>query len=155
MLTIRRYELEYPRWETRRDDGGLEGDVQKAVVHYRQMCPNLRYIEVCNEYALSGFIGCTAEEYYEFYKTAYQAVNEANEELGLKNESRVLVGGPAVTGDIVAQMDSFFENFSKDTSPASTLDFVPGTSMEELSRDRGAGAGPACLARNSSGNRCS
>lgn len=124
MLTIRRYERDIL-------DGKLGVTMQdwkeifkKAVVHYRQICPNLRYVEVCNEYALRGFIGCTAEEYYEFYKTAYQAVNEANEELGLKGESRVLVGGPAVTGDIVGKMDSFFENLSKDPCPNKRLDFV-------------------------------
>ncbi len=124
MLTIRRYERDIL-------DGKLGVSMQdwkeifkNAVVHYRKICPNLRYIEVCNEYALKGFIGCTAEEYYEFYKTAYQAVNEANEELGLKAESRVLVGGPAVTGDIVAQMDAFFKNFSQDASPHKRLDFV-------------------------------
>ena len=124
MLTIRRYERDILDGKLGVTMADWKEMFKKAVVHYRQMCPNLRYIEVCNEYALSGFIGCTAEEYYEFYKTAYQAVNEANEELGLKNESRVLVGGPAVTGDIVAQMDSFFENFSKDTSPSKRLDFV-------------------------------
>jgi hypothetical protein len=52
-------------------------------------------------------IGCTPEEYYEFYKAGYQAVNEANEELGLAGDSRVLVGGPVVTGDIVGKMDLF------------------------------------------------
>ncbi len=124
MLTIRRYERDIL-------DGNLGVTMEdwkeifkEAVVHYRQICPNLRYIEVCNEYALSGFIGCTAEEYYEFYQTAYRAVNEANVELGLKDESRVLVGGPAVTGDIVGKVDAFLENFSEDTSPNRRLDFV-------------------------------
>lgn len=124
MLTIRRYErdiLDGKLGVTMEDWKQL---FKRAVVHYRQICPNLRYIEVCNEYALRGFIGCTAEEYYDFYKTAYQAVNEANEELGLKRESRVLVGGPAVTGDIIGKMDSFFENFSQDACPDKRLDFI-------------------------------
>jgi hypothetical protein len=124
MLTIRRYErdiLDGRLGVTMKDWKEM---FKKAVVHYRQVCPNLRYIEVCNEYGVKGFIGCTAEEYYRFYRTAYQAVNEANEELGLKDESRLLVGGPAVTGDIVGKMDLFFENFSKDTFPDKRLDFV-------------------------------
>jgi len=124
MLTIRRYERDILDGKLGVTMEDWKETFKKAVVHYRQICPNLRYIEVCNEYALKGFIGCTAEEYYDFYKTAYQAVNEANEELGLKNESRVLVGGPAVTGDIVGKMDSFFENFSKDSSADKRLDFV-------------------------------
>ena len=124
MLTIRRYErdiLDGKLGVTMKDWKEI---FKKAVVHYRQICPNLRYIEVCNEYALRGFIGCTAEEYYRFYQTAYQAVNEANQELGLEGDARVLVGGPAVTGDIVGKMELFFENFSKDTSPDKRLDFV-------------------------------
>lgn len=63
--------------------------------------PKLRYIEVCNEYTLKGFIGCTPEEHCVFYTAGYEAVNEANEKLGLEGESRVLVGGPAATGDIM------------------------------------------------------
>jgi hypothetical protein len=124
MLTMRRYERDILDGKLGVTMEDWKEIFKEAVVHYRQICPNLRYIEVCNEYALSGFIGCTAEQYYEFYETAYQAVNEANEELGLKGESRVLVGGPAVTGDIVGKMDSFFENFSQDTSPNKRLDFV-------------------------------
>jgi hypothetical protein len=124
MLTIRRYERDILDGKLGVTMADWKELFKRAVVHYRQLCPNLRYIEVCNEYALSGFIGCTAEEYYEFYKTAYQAVNEANAELGLDDESRVLVGGPAVTGDIVSKLDSFFENFSRDAAPHKRLDFV-------------------------------
>jgi hypothetical protein len=124
MLTIRRYERDILDGKLGVTMEDWKEIFKNAVIHYRRICPNLRYIEVCNEYALKGFIGCTAEEYYGFYKTAYQAVNEANEELGLKDESRMLVGGPAVTGDIVGKMDSFFENFSKDTCPDKRLDFI-------------------------------
>ncbi len=124
MLTIRRYERDILDGKLGVTMDDWKEIFKRAVVHYRQICPNLRYIEVCNEYALAGFIGCTADEYYEFYKTAYQAVNEANEELGLEDESRVLVGGPAVTGDVAGKMDSFFANFSKDTWPHKRLDFV-------------------------------
>jgi len=60
MLTIRRYERDIL-------DGTLGVTMEdwkeifkNAVIHYRRICPNLRYIEVCNEYALKGFIGCTA-----------------------------------------------------------------------------------------------
>jgi hypothetical protein len=53
MLTIRRYErdiLDGKLGVTRED---WQEIFKKAVIHYRQICPNLRYIEVCNEYALS------------------------------------------------------------------------------------------------------
>ena len=124
MLTIRRYERDILDGKLGVTMADWREIFKNAVVHYRRVCPNLRYIEVCNEYALKGFIGCTAEEYYRFYQAAYQAVNEANLEMGLAGRDRILVGGPAVTGDIVGKMDLFFENFSKDTSPDKTLDFV-------------------------------
>ncbi|MFW6114594.1 MAG: GH39 family glycosyl hydrolase [bacterium] len=124
MLTIRRYERDILDGKLGVTMADWKEIFKQAVIHYRRICPNLRYIEVCNEYALKGFIGCTAEEYYRFYEAGYQAVNEANEELGLQGEARVLVGGPAVTGDIIGKMDRFFENFSKDESPDRRLDFV-------------------------------
>jgi len=124
MLTIRRYERDILDGKLGVTMADWKEIFKRAVVHYRRICPNLRYIEVCNEYALKGFIGCNADEYYCFYKTAYQAVNDANEELGLEGNSRVLVGGPAVTGDIVGKIDLFLGNFSKDTSVDKRLDFV-------------------------------
>ncbi len=122
ILTIRRYERDILDGTLGVTMADWKEIFKQAVIHYRRICPNLRYIEVCNEYA--GFIKCTAEEYYEFYQAAYQAVNEANVELGLEGEARVLVGGPVVTGDIIGKMDLFFENFSKDDSPDKRLDFV-------------------------------
>ena len=124
MLTIRRYErdiLDGKLGVTREDWKTI---FKNAVKHYKGVCPNLRYIEVCNEYALKGFIGCTASEYYQFYQLAYQAVGEANEELGLTGEDRLLVGGPAVTGDIVTKLNLFFANFSEDDSLDKQVDFV-------------------------------
>ncbi len=127
MLTIRRYERDilYGKLGVTMND--WKTIFKSAVKHYKEVCPNLRYVEVCNEYALKGFIGCTADEYYHFYRLAYQAVNEANAELGLAGEGRVLVGGPVVTGSgrkIIEKLDLFFENFTKDRSPNKRLDFV-------------------------------
>ena len=124
MLTIRRYERDILDGKLGVTMDDWREMFKIAVVHYRSICPNLRYIEVCNEYALKGFIGCNDKEYYMFYKTAYEAVNQANKELGLKGKDRVLVGGPAVTGDIVKKIDLFCENFSKDDSKEKCLDFV-------------------------------
>ena len=124
MLCIRRYERDVldKKLGVTMDD--WRTIFKTAVKHSKQVCPNLRYIEVCNEYALKGFIGCTADEYYEFYRQAYQAVNEANAELGLSGDDRLLVGGPAVTGNVIAKMERFFENYSNDPAPDKKLDFV-------------------------------
>lgn len=124
MLTIRRYERDILDGKLGVTMEDWKEIFKQAVVHYRKLCPNLRHIEVCNEYALKGFIGCNAEEYYRFYQTAYRAVNEANAELGLQGDSRVRVGGPAVTGDIVKKIDDFLANFSSDPSPDKRLDFI-------------------------------
>jgi len=124
MLTIRRYErdvLDRKLGVTMEDWKTI---FKKAVMHYKEVCPNLRYIEACNEYALKGFIGCTVDEYYEFYRLAYQAVNEANAELKLTGDKMILIGGPVVTGGIVTKLNLFFENFAKDPSPHKRLDFV-------------------------------
>jgi hypothetical protein len=122
ILTIRRYERDILDGTLGVTMADWKEIFKQAVVHYRRICPNLRYVEVCNEYG--GFIKCTSEEYYPFYEAAYQAVNEANEELRLEGEARLLVGGPVVTGDIIEKMDRFFENFSKDDAPDKRLDFV-------------------------------
>ena len=96
---------------------------KNAVKHYKVLCPNLRYVEVGNEYHLKGFMGATEEEYYRFYAQAYMAVNEANEELGLAGADRVLVGGPVSTGH-VSRVDKFLALYAADQNVAKRLDFV-------------------------------
>lgn len=124
LLCIRRYERDIL-------DGklGLTMDDWKtifkhAVKQSKQACPNVRYIEVCNEYGCSGFIGCTPDEYYRFYRLAYQAVGEVNAELGLTGKNRLLVGGPNAVRDAMTALNRFFENFSQDPSPDKRVDFV-------------------------------
>jgi len=124
LLCIRRYErdiLDGKLGVTMKDWKTI---FKNAVKRSKQVCPNLRYIEVCNEYGCSGFIGCTADEYYRFYRLAYQAANEVNEELKLTGEDRVLVGGPNVVRNAMVALNHFFENFSRDNSPDKRLDFV-------------------------------
>lgn len=124
LLTIRRYERDILDGKLGVTYDDWKAIFKNAVRHSKQICPNLRYIEACNEYGCRGFIGCTAEEYYRFYRLAYQAVNEVNEELQLQGDDRLLVGGPAVTGDIVGKMNLFFENYSRDSAPDKRMDFV-------------------------------
>jgi len=79
---------------------------------------------VCNEYGVTGFIGCAPDEYYGFYRLAYQAVNEVNREMRLSGDDRILVGGPNVVRNAMDPLNRFFENFSQDGSPDKRLDFV-------------------------------
>lgn len=124
LLCIRRYErdiLDGKLGVTREDWKTL---FKNAVRHSKEICPNVRYIEVCNEYGCAGFIGCTPDEYYGFYRLACQAVNEVNAEMKLSEKDRLLVGGPNAVRDAMNALHLFFENFSKDESPDKRLDFV-------------------------------
>lgn len=125
MLTIRRYERDIL-------DGGLPVTMQdwkmifkEGLKHYKMLYPNIRYIEVANEYETKGFMRATDEEYYQFYKLGYEAVNEVNKELGLDGEQQILVGGPiVVSGAFVKRLDHFLELYSKDRTAGKKLDFV-------------------------------
>ena len=125
MLTIRRYERDIL-------DGGLPVTMQdwkmifkEGLKHYKMLYPNIRYIEVANEYETKGFMRATDEEYYQFYKLGYEAVNEVNKELGLEGEQQILVGGPiVVSGAFVKRLDHFLEIYSKDRTAGKKLDFV-------------------------------
>ncbi len=124
MLCIRRYERDILDGKLGVTMADWKMIFKSAVKHARQVSPSVRYIEVCNEYGCKGFIGCTHEEYYRFYRLAYQAVNEVNAELNLTGEDRLLVGGPNAVRSAMTSLDRFFENFSKDPASDKKLDFV-------------------------------
>jgi hypothetical protein len=123
MLTIRRYERDIldKKLPVTMEDWKML--FREGLKHYKRLFPNIRYVEVCNEYELKGFMGGTDEEYYRFYQLACEAVNEVNKELGLKAENRVLVGGPVVTGAF-DRLEHFFEFYSQDKNQGKKLDFV-------------------------------
>ncbi len=124
LLCIRRYERDILDGKLGVTMEDWKTIFKHAVKMSKQVCPNVRYIEVCNEYGCSGFIGCTPDEYYRFYRLAYQAVGEVNAELGLKGKDRLLVGGPNAVRSAMTALSRFFENFSQDPSPDKQLDFV-------------------------------
>ena len=93
MLCIRRYERDILDQILPVTMDDYKMIFKEGVKHYKMLCPNLRYIEVGNEYHLRGFMGATEEEYYQFYIQGYEAVNEVNEELALSGNDRILVGG--------------------------------------------------------------
>lgn len=111
---------------------------KKAIIHYLEICPNLRYIEILNETTFFGSI--TSEEYYQFYKEGYRIVNEINQELALAVPLKV--GGPTSAGRplyyrqyddslIDAERNSkseqlylFLKKFALDGNPKKKLDFI-------------------------------
>ncbi|MDU5109548.1 MAG: hypothetical protein E6248_03815 [Clostridium sp.] len=78
LLNLRRYEREtiegiitYQQYE----------EVFKNVVeYYKELCPNIAYIECCNEVELEQFGRLNMKEYYELYKCAYRAITQLNKE---------------------------------------------------------------------------
>lgn len=122
LLCVRRYERDVLDGKLGVTFDDWKAAFKRAVIHARRICPNVRYIEVCNEYAC--FIRCTPKEYYQFYRRAYEAVNEANRELGLSGDDRLLVGGPNVVRDPIGAMNRFFDDFRDDSAPDKKLDFV-------------------------------
>lgn len=119
LLNIRRYEqevltgmLSFEKWK----------EVFKAAVrHYKQRCPNLRYIEVLNEptAANQSNLG-SIEYYYDFYRRAYEAVNELNMEL--KPELPLQVGGSS--GFRTKEATHLIHDYARDSSPHKRLDFL-------------------------------
>jgi len=77
MLNVRRLEREV-------SDGVItyeqyEEVFEKAVEYCKELAPNIRYIECCNEIEMSVFGNLTAEEYIKIYLRAYRAVKRLNE----------------------------------------------------------------------------
>jgi hypothetical protein len=77
LLNVRRFEREV-------SDGVIsyeeyESIFEKAVEYCKELAPNIRYIECCNEIELRSFGILTAEEYIKIYLCAYRAVKRLNE----------------------------------------------------------------------------
>lgn len=121
LLNVRR--LERHVVEGRMTMGQWKEVCKSAIRRYKTICPNLRYIEALNEFHLSAFGDLNTKEYYAFYKTVYELVNELNAEL--KPKLSLLVGGPATTGAPPDRhLREFVALYAADTAPAKRLDFL-------------------------------
>jgi hypothetical protein len=91
LLNVRRLEREV-------SDGVItynqyEAIFEQAVEYCKELAPNIRYVEVCNEIDIKTFGLLSAEEYVGIYLRAYRAVKRLNEKHGY--EMPLLVGGYA------------------------------------------------------------
>lgn len=119
MLNIRRYEQEVlcgmislDKWKT---------VFKSAVAHYKTRCPNLRYIEVLNEPTAKNQSNLNSiQQYYRFYRCAYQAINELNAEL--HPDVPLQVGGSS--GFRTKEAIHLVHDFAKDPDPEKRLDFL-------------------------------
>lgn len=124
MLTIRRYERDVLDGKLPITKEDWKMVFKTGLRHYKELFPNIRFVEVGNEYELSAFMNATDEEYYQIYTLGYEAVNEVNNELKLSGNNRILVGGPVVTVDILKKIEHFLQFYSSDTNTGKRLDFV-------------------------------
>lgn len=77
LLNVRRYEREV-------SDGVISYDqyedlFYRAVEHCKNLAPNIRYVECCNEVDIKSFGRLKAEEYVNIYLRAHRAVQRLNE----------------------------------------------------------------------------
>lgn len=77
LLNVRRYEREV-------SDGIIsyeqyEEIFERAVEYCKELAPNLRYIECCNEIDIRSFGFLSPEEYVKIYLCAYRAIKRLNE----------------------------------------------------------------------------
>ncbi len=97
LLNVRRLEREV-------SDGIISYDkyeeiFEKAVEYCKELAPNIRYIECCNEVDLKTFGDLTATEYFKIYERAYKAVKRLNEKNNY--EIPLLIGGWSVAKPFV------------------------------------------------------
>ncbi len=121
IFNIRRYEREVT-------DGLIplskyEEVVEKVVGYYKELCPNIRYIECCNEVELNSFGGLTMPEYYELYKATCRAVRRLN--ASHRYELPLGVGGFAMSGCMSRWniWQQFLRLLAADKSPDRMIDF--------------------------------
>ncbi len=124
MLTIRRYERDILDGKLPVSKEDYKMIFKAGLKHYKMLCPNIRYIQVGNEYHLKGFMGATDEEFNQFYQLGYQAVNEVNEELELEGTDRLLVGHSPPTGPILERINGILELYSSDMTSTKRIDFI-------------------------------
>lgn len=140
LLCIRRYERDILDKNLPVSFEDYKMIFKTGLIHYKMMFPNIRYVQVGNEYNGGSFMKASDDEYYLFFKLGYEAVNEVNEELGLEGADRILVGNSPPVGKFLERIESFFDRYNRDTGRMKRIDFIswheyskpiPGTAHRE------------------------
>ena len=119
LINLRRYEQELLQGMI--TDAQWKAVAKAGIKHYKQRCPNVRYIEVLNEPLAKNQSNLGSDKhYYRFYKLAAEAVRELNEEL--QPELPLMVGGSS--GFRTGEAKKLIADFAKDPSPNKQLDFL-------------------------------
>jgi hypothetical protein len=97
---------------------------ERAVEYCKELAPNIRYIECCNEVDGKSFGGITsAEDYYKLYKCGYRAVRRLNKKHNY--EIQLEYGGYARTPLLTnfQRWEEFLETLAADKDEDRMLDF--------------------------------
>lgn len=94
LLNVRRYEREVT-------DGKLSFEkyaevCEKTIEYCKGLCPNITYIECCNEHQLVSFGSITVDEYYKIYQCMYKVVRRLNKKHNY--EKPLKMGGTSLAG---------------------------------------------------------
>jgi len=124
LLNIRRYERDIMDKNIPVSANDYKMIIKEGLKHYKKLYPNIKYIQIGNEYNGGSFMKATEDEYYPFYKIGYEAINEVNEELGLKGNNRILVGMSPPAGRTLERLGNLVGLYKNDDSKAKRMDFI-------------------------------
>lgn len=124
LLCIRRYERDIMDGKLPVTMDDYKMLIKTGLKHYKILYPNIRYVQIGNEYNGGSFMKATEDEYYPFYKVGYDAINEVNEEMGLEGNDRILVGMSPPAGRTLERLGRLFNLYRDDLSRTKRMDFV-------------------------------
>lgn len=103
------------------DDNEKIDRLEKILLELKTNFPKIKYIEATNEpdYANEGV---TPDNYYNYYKIYYKAVNKVN--ATLKPEIPLLVGGPSISQFSLKWLQPFLDAYVADSSTDKRIDFI-------------------------------
>ncbi len=97
---------------------------EKAVAYCKQLAPNIRYIECCNEVDIKSFGNLHAAEYLRLYRIAHRVIRRLNAENNY--EIPLMIGGWSVAMPFTARQmwERFLELLADDEAiPSPKIDF--------------------------------
>jgi hypothetical protein len=124
LLNIRRYERDIMDGKLPVSADDYKMIIKTGLKHYKILYPNIRYVQIGNEYNGGSFMKATEDEYYPFFKLGYEAINEVNEEMGLEGDDRILVGMSPPAGKTLERLGRLFNLYKNDLSRTKRMDFV-------------------------------
>jgi hypothetical protein len=124
LLNIRRYERDIMDKNIPVSREDYKMIIKEGLKHYKTLYPNIKYIQIGNEYDGGSFMKATEDEYYPFYEIGYGAINEVNEELGLEGNDRIFVGMSPPAGKTLERLGRLFNLYKNDASKTKRMDFI-------------------------------